>query len=147
MTASPSSPESFPPHPLPREGFRLALDKVDTINRWRAQYIVVYLVWLAIQAYFYWLVVGRGMQLSLAAMLGANALLILFYVRFVPVLRAMGYPFWTWAPACLIAALPIPGVLVVAYLDRGMGKALRKGLDARDALLREHEARMKDAED
>ena len=44
--------------------------------------------------------------------------LLLFYVQFIAVLRIMGYPAVMIACTCVAAFLPMPGLLVVAYVDR-----------------------------
>ena len=65
-----------------------------------------------------------------------NLIYVFFAVRFVQVLRLMRYTFWMYLPACVMAIIPMPGVLMVAYIDRGISKTLRKGLDAREAQLK-----------
>ena len=116
--------------------FRLPLEWVDRINSWRAQYILLYVIWLAIQVYLYvQYVESEGAPMNVTLLAGSSVLIVLFFVRFIQVLRAMQYTFWMYVPACLLAILPIPGVLIVAYIDRAIAKALRRGLDAREALL------------
>lgn len=47
----------------------------------------------------------------------------IFYIPFVNVLRIMGYPWVGVLAFCAFAFVPIPGLLVVAYLDTRIAKA------------------------
>lgn len=47
----------------------------------------------------------------------------LFYVPFISVLRIMGYPWVGILAFCGFALAPIPGLLIVAYLDTRIAKA------------------------
>ena len=49
--------------------------------------------------------------------------LAIFYIPFVTVLRIMGYPWIGVLALCGFAFAPIPGLLVVAYLDTRIAKA------------------------
>ena len=49
--------------------------------------------------------------------------LAVFYIPFVNVLRIMGYPWIAVVAFCAFAFAPIPGLLVVAYLDTRIAKA------------------------
>lgn len=48
--------------------------------------------------------------------------LVLFYVPFVSVLRTMGYPWVGVLALCAFAFAPIPGLLVVAFIDTRIAK-------------------------
>ncbi len=47
----------------------------------------------------------------------------LFYVPFIGVLRIMGYPWVGIVAFCGFALAPIPGLLIVAYMDTRIAKA------------------------
>ena len=49
-----------------------------------------------------------------------------FYVPFISVLRIMGYPWVAVLAFCVFALAPIPGILVVAYMDTRIAKAWNK---------------------
>lgn len=136
--SKPPDHEPAEPRRDPKSVIRLPLDSVDRINRWRVQYIVAYVLWFGVQLYLYVKYAGNPETNVPTLWEGAAAtlLLIFFYIRFVGVLRMMGYVAWTYLPACLLAIMPIPGVLVVAYLDRTITKTLRKGLAAREEALK-----------
>ena len=117
--------------------FTLSLETIERINVLRAQYILVYLAWVGIQLYFIVRYTQTQGQLPLwPVMVLTNLMYVFFAVRFVQVLRLMRYTFWMYLPACVMAIIPMPGVLMVAYIDRGISKTLRKGLDAREAQLK-----------
>ena len=46
-----------------------------------------------------------------------------FYVPFINVLRIMGYPWIAVLAFCVFALAPIPGLLIVAYMDTRIAKA------------------------
>lgn len=108
---------------------RLTVDRVRTINRWRMQYMLLYFGWFFLQTLVY-LFAAEGLSRNQILTLGiaATALIVFFYVRFVGVLRAVGYSWLMIVPSCLLALLPIPGILVVVYLDRTIGKTFSKGM-------------------
>ncbi len=120
----------------PRETFSLSIAQVHRINAWRMQYIVVYFVWLAIQVYVTVLMprdFNPGVVVVVAASIAVTAAILFFWYRFVSVLRAMRFSAMVYVPAAIVSLLPIPGVLIVAYLDRSIGRVLRKGLEAAEA--------------
>lgn len=47
----------------------------------------------------------------------------LFYIPFISVLRIMGYPWIAVFAFCGFALAPIPGLLIVAYMDTRIAKA------------------------
>lgn len=51
------------------------------------------------------------------------ACIAVFYIPFVSVLRIMGYPWVAVFAFCGFALAPIPGLLIVAYMDTRMAKA------------------------
>ena len=108
---------------------RLTLERVRTINRWRMQYMVLYFGWFFVQTLVY-LFAAEGLSQSqiLALGIAGTVLMVFFYLRFVQVLRAVAYSWLMVIPACLLALLPIPGILVVVYLDRTIGKTFSRGM-------------------
>ena len=57
-----------------------------------------------------------------------------FYVPFISVLRIMGYPWVAVLAFCVFVLAPIPGLLIVAYMDTRIAKAWNQAeLTLRDA--------------
>ena len=112
----------------------LSLKKIDHINSMRGQYILLYLVWFVIQGYFLFTVGPDAPPNQILAVI-ATVMLVVFCVQFIRVLRSVGYPWPMWVATVFFAILPIPGLILVAYIDRGIGKSLRKGLDDAEAAL------------
>ena len=119
------------------EYLRLTLDQVEVINKKRSQYIFVYFSWFLLQIYILYLLNSQPQWTTRVTVLTAIAsvALVFFYWRFVSVLRMMGFAWYLWISLCVLAAMPIPGFLVVAYIDRLISKSLVKGYQQRDALL------------
>lgn len=111
------------------EYLRLTVERVRLINRWRMQFMVLYFGWFFVQTLVYLFAAdGLSRNQILALGLVATALLLCFYVRFIQVLRAVGYSWLLIVPSCLLAILPIPGILIVVYLDRTIGKTFNRGM-------------------
>ena len=60
---------------------------------------------------------ARAIRIFTGVCLGA------FYIPFINVLRIMGYPWVAVLAFCVFALAPIPGLLVVAYMDTRIAKA------------------------
>ncbi len=54
------------------------------------------------------------------------ACIAVFYIPFVNVLRIMGYPWVAVFAFCGFVLAPIPGLLIVAYMDTRIAKAWNK---------------------
>lgn len=52
-----------------------------------------------------------------------GAMIVVFYIPFISVLRTMGYPPYLIAVACAFVFLPIPGLFALAYLDTRIAKS------------------------
>lgn len=115
--------------PPERETIRLTAGEVALIHSRRRQYLVSYGVVFLLQVYVQFGLKGEAPPDLWLRIVGFTCLGI-FYVQFVRVLRTMGYPWSMWIPIGLLVFLPIPGVIVLAFMDRTMAKALRAGVQS-----------------
>lgn len=119
----------------PKQTLEMSIDHFNSIPARRVRYMVLYvvafLIWLSIFTFFWTTVQVPGpiagadppeavtLPTSIIALQVLTGIcLLLFYVQFVNVLRIMGYPIAMIACTCLAVFLPIPGLIVVAYVDR-----------------------------
>lgn len=125
--SEPSSPEPNKRPRAPRKR-RIAIsrEQFDSIPRKRAGYIVAYgLLILLFYGVRVLLVQGYDLPqvLVTATDIAGIASYFLFYYNFIGALRIMGYDAWVILGTGLASALPIPGVLLVAYMDRRIATA------------------------
>lgn len=125
----PTGPPSEAPPPPPSSDARsitLTRGQVVRIHSRRMQYMLLYLVPFVI---FCVVQLGSAPSINTLRVLGTVSVVFLaaFYVRFWQVLTAMAYPVPMRLVACAAVFLPIPGLLFLAYIDRTIAKALRKG--------------------
>ena len=116
--------------------FELSIEQFNSIParrfRYTVLYIVAFMIWLSIFTFF-WAAIESPDQAAPAADLPETTqlptsivalyvltgiCLVLFYVQFVNVLRLMGYHVMMIVCLCLAVMLPIPGLLVVVFVDR-----------------------------
>lgn len=112
--------------------------RFQKVPQQRSRYIVLYLLILVLWFVPNIIVVmgyqpsfGQGFAVVLAVLLCQ----VVMYVNLVAVLRTMAYPTYLIIAICCIVFLPVPGVLVMAYVDRHVAKAW----DAADARLHDRE--------
>jgi hypothetical protein len=119
----------------PKQTLELSIEQFNSIParrvRYMMLYVVAFLIWLSIFTFFWTTVQAPDSATSadtpeavtlpagiIALQVLTGICLLLFYVQFVNVLRIMGYPIAMIACTCLAVFLPIPGLIVVAYVDR-----------------------------
>lgn len=120
----------------PKQTFELSIEQFESIPARRIRYMVLYvvafLIWFSIFTFF-WPTVeapdpaiapadspeAAPLPTGIIALYVLTAIcLLLFYVQFINVLRIMGYPIAMIVCTCLAVFLPIPGLFVIAYVDR-----------------------------
>ncbi len=137
------SPPKAPTPPQATTSFVVGREKFDSVPRKRALYIGLYVIsfifWLCLAFHYLRLAAGSPPpdQAVAASTPGPAALptwahiirvltalfIALFYIPFISVLRTMGYPWIAIFAFCGFALAPIPGLLIVAYIDTRIAKA------------------------
>lgn len=114
-----------------KEYLSLSVLDVHRINVRRGQYVIAYFVY-----FLSWSSVflrGDMLMASVPLIIGTVLVgatgLAFFLLRFVQVLQSMGHPWQFWFGACGLTFVPFPGLIVVAWMDRTIGKTLRAGID------------------
>ncbi len=114
-----------------QEYLSLSVDDVRRINVRRGQYVIAYFVYFLSWSSVF--LKGDVLMASVPLIVGTVLVgatgLAFFLLRFVQVLQSMGHPWQMWFGACGLTLVPMPGLLVVAWMDRTVGKTLRAGID------------------
>ena len=98
----------------------------------RVHYEFAYLVMLGLQIYGQ-IKNSQGSPPGWGLVIVGFPIMLLFYLRFISVLNAMGYTWYMIIPVCAMVAVPIPGLLILIYIDRMIGRSIRAGLDEFEA--------------
>jgi hypothetical protein len=124
----------LPPFTTPTTTFTVSREQFDSVPRRRGFYIVAYgLYALCIYGPRLLRVVQIGIPdawVLFTDIAGALAFCVFCY-HFIGALKIMGYEVWMMLVLSLVAAIPIPGVLIVAYMDRRIATAWDRADPAR----------------
>jgi hypothetical protein len=109
--------------------FTVSRKEFDSIPRRRAFYIVSYgLVMLLV--YGPKVMAMGGILLPAPVVYSCYAIGVsgyfFFCYHFIGTLKIMGYELWMILALAMIAAIPLPGVLIIAYIDRRVATAWDK---------------------
>lgn len=121
-------PKTNPPAaPAPnRRLISVSREQFDSVPRKRAAYIFAYAV-IVLVMFGARALLWNGVALPDALVTGSDIVVILgyfvFYYNFIGALRVMGYEAWIILALSLFAAIPVPGALLVAYMDRRIATA------------------------
>jgi hypothetical protein len=109
--------------------FAVSRKQFDSVPRRRAVYIIAYaLVMLLVYGPKVAAIAGAATPVEVVyGAYGAGiAAYFLFCYHFIGALKIMGYEPWMMLALAMIAAIPLPGVLIVAYMDRRIATAWDK---------------------
>lgn len=131
MTASSTPPRFGPPPP---STFAVSREQFDSVPRRRATYIIAYMLVILL---FYGprvaLILGATFSDPIAYTFFGMGVLsyLIFCYQFIGALKIMGYEPWMMLALGIIAAIPIPGVIIVGYMDRRIATAWDRADPAR----------------
>ena len=132
-----TQPENETPEPAPWEGtkqyLRLTRENYETARRKRLQYLLLY-------GFIFFLWAGMFLWASTHATETSESpppaiffvlavyftCFALFYVRFVSVMRVMGFSLFWLVLLCVVLIPPIPGLLILGAIDRRTLKMLEQ---------------------
>jgi hypothetical protein len=119
MSSNPTTPRATATFAVPREQF-------ESVPRRRGIYIVSYVLYIA------FIFGARALQIGtmaipelvlLASDIAGVVALLVFIYHFMGTMKIMGYEPWMMLAMAMLAVMPMPGALFVAYMDRRMATA------------------------
>lgn len=101
----------------------LSRERLERVRGKRYHYLVLYGFIVAGWAVFR-VVEMRGGHVPGSFTWAVVACQVLFYIQFAGVLHALGYRVWMIVALCVLVFVPVPGLLILAVLDRRVYRVL-----------------------